>query len=623
MIDAAIVLAFVAYSVTAGFRARRLASRGPVDYFLAGRSLPGWQAGLSMAATQFAADTPLLVAGLVASGGVFLLWRLWVYALAFLLMAFLFAQLWRRAGVLTDAELTEIRYSGAAVLPLRTLKAVYYGTVFNAVVLAMVMVAAVRIAEVFASWHLWLPEAWHATLVRVVAVSGLSLSAGTPGLAPEIGAANNLLSILLILGFTALYSATGGLRSVVATDVAQLSLAMGGTLVYAWTLADQAGGVGALGERAAALYGAEQAGTLLSFTPPAGDAWLPFVVIVGLQWMFQINADGTGYLAQRSMACRSDADARTAGVVFAWVQVLARSLVWLVIAVALVVLYPLGGGEVDVATRERLFIVGLDEHLGPGARGLLITALLAALASTIDTHLNWGASYWSHDLYGRLWCRAWHGREPDPRRTITVARLSTLLLVALSLVVMAHLGSIQQAWQTSLLVGAGLGSGLLLRWLWERANAASELAGIASSAVLAPILLASPLEEWTRLAVMAFVSTLATVLAAAWLPQTDTATLDAFYRRVRPAGWWPACATRAGEPASAPLRRLGGALASAGLCAASLFLGLVGLGRLIVPAPGAATWVSLALIAGAVGLVPLWWKSGASGHEIADQPMTS
>ena len=159
MLDLLIVLTFMAYALGSGLRSRRKASESLEEYFLAGKTLRGWQAGTSMAATQFAADTPLLVTGLVATGGIYVVWRLWVYGLAFLLMAFVFAALWRRADVLTDAELTEIRYSGRGVLALRVLKAVYYGTVINCVVLAMVLVAAVRIAEVFLPWHAWLP-AW-------------------------------------------------------------------------------------------------------------------------------------------------------------------------------------------------------------------------------------------------------------------------------------------------------------------------------------------------------------------------------------------------------------------------------------------------------------------------------
>ena len=127
-IDLTLVLVFVLLSIGAGLAARRSASRSLDDYFLAGRPVAGWRAGLSMAATQYAADTPLLVAGLVAVGGIYSLWQLWVYGLAFLLLGFVLGGAWRRAGVLTDAELTAIRYSGRGVLALRVFKALYYGT---------------------------------------------------------------------------------------------------------------------------------------------------------------------------------------------------------------------------------------------------------------------------------------------------------------------------------------------------------------------------------------------------------------------------------------------------------------------------------------------------------------
>src|SRR5690606_25738781 len=141
MLDLALVLAFVAYSVTAGFLNRKAASEGLESYFLAGRSMRGWQAGTSMAATQFAVDTPLTAVGLVAVFGIYMGWTFWIYGLAFLLLGLLFGPLWRRARVLTDAELAEVRYGGPGVLTLRVLKAIYYGAVFNSIVLAFVLAA--------------------------------------------------------------------------------------------------------------------------------------------------------------------------------------------------------------------------------------------------------------------------------------------------------------------------------------------------------------------------------------------------------------------------------------------------------------------------------------------------
>jgi len=224
VIDLAIVVAFVLYSVAAGFAARRRASRSLDEYFLAGRKVRGWRAGMSMAATQFAADTPLLVAGLIAASGVFALWRLWIYALAFLLMGFLLGPAWRRARVLTDAELTQLRYSARGALTLRALKAVYYGTVINCIVLAFVLVAATRLFELFLPWHEWLPALVYDPMLSAVEWSGLEITAGILGPSVAVPTLNNLISIALMLAFVGLYSATGGLRAVIATDVVQLML---------------------------------------------------------------------------------------------------------------------------------------------------------------------------------------------------------------------------------------------------------------------------------------------------------------------------------------------------------------------------------------------------------------
>ncbi|MEX2285305.1 MAG: sodium:solute symporter family protein [Gemmatimonadota bacterium] len=612
MLDLLIVLAFVAYALSAGWRARRQASRSLEDYFLAGKTLRGWQAGTSMAATQFAADTPLLVTGLIATGGIFMLWRLWIYGLAFLLMAFIFATQWREARVLTDAELTEIRYSGRGVLPLRVLKALYYGTVINCVVLAIVLVAAVRIAEVFLPWHDWLPGAVFQPIRAIVTRIGIPIASNPNLLDPWTITTDNLISIAAILGFTALYSMTGGLRSVVTTDVGQFSIAMIGTTVYAWIVLREAGGLASISARLTDLYGVSQASRMLSFAPPASELLGPFLVVIGLQWLFQMNSDGTGYLAQRSMACRSDRDARLAGVLFAWLQIVLRSLIWLVIGIGLLVLYPFEPGVTGpgfAAEREMTFVRGIDELLPIGIRGLMLTGLLAALASTLDTHMNWGASYWSNDIYKRLICEHWLKREPSRREAVAVARLANLLILAMSILVMANLGSIQTAWFISLLFGAGMGGVLVLRWLWERINLWSEIAAIAASLACAPLLLLYITDEWLRLLLMALVSTSAAI-AVIWVtPRTEDAVLVAFFRRVQPSGWWSHTAALAGADARAPRRALLSQLSTTAAAAASLFFVLYGAGRLLIPVPNGSPVPPLAALVIGVVLAPIWWPS--------------
>ena len=610
MIDLLLVGGFVVYGLWAGLRARRAASRGLEEYFLAGRSLGSWSSGLSMTATQYAADTPLLAAGLVATGGIFALWRLWIYGIAFLVLGLLLGGAWWRARVITDAELCELRYGGRAATALRGVKAVYYGLIFNCAVLAMVLVAAVRIAEPFLRWHEWLPTGVLAPLVALVTSIGVPLAAD-PG-AADVWAvtASNLLSLILIYAFTTTYSATGGLRGVVSTDLGQLALVGLGTALYAWYAVDAAGGLAGLRDALGASIGAARADEILAFDPSAAaDVGGTLLAVLGLQWLVQMNSDGTGYLAQRCMACRSPGEARRAPVVFAFAQVAGRSLLWLPILIALLVIFPLEPGA-SAAEREVMFVRGIETLLPPGARGLLLVGLLAALASTLDTHLNWGASYLSNDLYGRLLCEA-RGRRASPRELVWVARLSNPLLMLISLGVMTQLSSIREAWHVTLLLGAGLGIPLLLRWLWWRTNAGSELSAIVASGLAAPALLATVDTEAVRLLLIALVGTTAAVAAAFAFGPEDEARLDAFYERVRPPGFW-----RRPEARQKLARRTAAVVAASG----TLFGSLVGIGSWLVggtpPAflPHAGGWIALNLVI-AAALVPLWLPLVRSAEE--------
>ncbi|MDX1649814.1 MAG: sodium transporter, partial [Myxococcota bacterium] len=289
-LDAGIVLAFVAYAVTAGFVARRRASRGLEDYFLAGRGLRGWQAGMSMTATQFAADTPLVVTGLIATAGLFALWQLWSYGVAFLLLGFLFAPSWRRARVLTDAELAELRYAGRGATVLRGVRAALFGLVFNAVVVAMVLFAATVFAERFLLWHAWLPPGLFEALRALVEAGGVVLTGATDPELVWVRSTDNAISLGLILAVTFLYATTGGLRSVVATDVVQLVLMFGATTWYAVLAVQEAGGLAAIRRGVRELAAgpgpfALRPEGLLDLGPQAPAATGGLVLLFGLQWL--------------------------------------------------------------------------------------------------------------------------------------------------------------------------------------------------------------------------------------------------------------------------------------------------------------------------------------------------
>ncbi len=631
--DWAILAAFILYALYAGLRERAQASQNLDEYFLAGRSLSGWKAGLSMAATQFAADTPLLVTGLVATAGIFALWRLWIYALAFLLMGFLLAPSWRRVGVLTDAELTEVRYGHRAAAALRGIKAIYFGTIVNCTVLAMVLLAATRLAEPFLLWDQWLPGAFFEICVQAVQWAGVPFAVGaTDADTIWIRSTNNLFSIGIMMLVTMLYSTTGGLRSVVNTDLVQFAIGIAASVGFAWVVVDHVGGLSEL-----TLQIQEQFTTtggypltsheILSFTPfGAKDATMLVLLVYGFQWLLQMNADGTGYLAQRSMACRTDHDARLAAVVFAVAQVLLRSLIWLPLALGLLVIFPPLPGTIDVAAREYTFIQGIDELLPPGLKGLMLVGMLAALASTVDTHLNWGASYWTNDVYRRFICQNWFKHAPSNIELVWVARGSNLLILGIALCILPWLSSIQMAWQVSLLLGAGMGILLVLRWIWWRITAWGELACIMTSIAMAPLLLwgLPDQEEW-RLLIMGLGSGIIGVGVSLFTGPEDHDRLETFYRRAQPPGFWGPIEQRVHPEHSEGSERFWRAIIAVGCASLSIFCFLTGIGTWMVGSPTPAGmpwregWIAGLLLVGIV-VCPIWIKLGFRQSDSVNLP---
>lgn len=258
-----------------------------------------------------------------------------------------------------------------------------------------------------------------------------------------------------------------------------------------------------------------------------------------------------------------------------------------------------------MAGRELLFITGIRDLMPIGFKGLILTGLLGALSSTVDTHLNWGSSYWSNDIYQDMVCKHWLKRKPSSRELVWVARLSNLVILSIGIVIMFNLSSIQEAWKLSLLFGAGMGPVLVLRWLWERVNLFSEIAAMVTSLVAAPLILYFIETDWMHLPVMALATTILTVLVTLLTPATEEETLKAFYKRVHPSGFW---AKTAGS--NEPQSRFVGQLQGVIVACLSLFLTLVGSGRLLLtPGRDLSVVGSLGLLGGGLILIPVWWRS--------------
>ncbi|HEX6134125.1 MAG TPA: sodium:solute symporter family protein [Longimicrobiales bacterium] len=536
--DWAIVISYLALALAAGVLLARRAGRSIDSYFLAGRGLPWWWLGTSMVATTFAADTPLVVTGLVAEYGIAGNWFWWSWAISHVSMAVVFAALWRRARVLTDAELVELRYGGPPATLLRGFKAVFFAIVINGIVLGWVIRAMVKIAAPFVHWESWIGGE---RLAAFDAVWPAALTIGGPG---------DTLTVLTLFALIAVYSSLGGIRGVILTDLFQFALAILASVAFAWLAVSHVGGLDGLLVGLDRHYDASQ---VLAFVPAADAAWLPvqlFIIYIAVQWWAQYFSDGSGYLAQRLFTARSDAHAEGGALWFAVANYSLRTWPWVLVALVALVTFPRGmegaaaAGAIVVADREMAYPVLMSELLPTGLLGLMFASLLAAFMSTVDTHINWGTSYLVNDLYRRFLRPAASERE-----LVAVSRCGVFLLAALAVLVAARISSIESAWRFFIALGAGLGLPSMLRWVWWRVNAWTEIVGM--SVAVAAALLLYPLfpavrDEYLLLAIIgvSMTAAFAATFATAPVPQHR---LTTFVQRVRPPGWWagiPGAASR-------------------------------------------------------------------------------
>lgn len=529
-LDWVVVLGYLAFALAAGLWVARRAGESMDSYFVAERSLPWWWLGTSMVATTFAADTPLVVTGLVASYGIAGNWFWWSWAIAHVAVAVIFASLWRRSGVITDAELVELRYAGPPARFLRAFKAIFFAILINGIILGWGIRAMTKISHPFADWEAWLGSGTYETLSSVWPSW---LMFGTVG---------DTLTVLVLFGLVTLYSSLGGIRGVILTDLFQFAIAVVASIVFAWVAMDAVGGISGIRESLTEHYGSS--GEILAFVPSAGSAWLPlqvFAVYLAVQWWAQYFSDGSGYLAQRLFTARSDLHAEAGGLWFALANYGIRTWPWVVIGLVALVVFPIGAeGSSEAAAivagdREMAYPVLMAQLLPTGVLGLLFASLLAAFMSTVDTHINWGSSYLVNDIYRRFL-----RPEASERELVRVSRATVVGLAMLAILIAGQISSIEGAWRFFIALGAGLGLPAMLRWVWWRVNAWTEIAGMTVATLSAFVLygLYPEVRDEYLLVVIVGLSMFASVVATVLTRPTPESTLERFVQRVQPPGWW-------------------------------------------------------------------------------------
>lgn len=544
IIDYVVIISFFIIIILITLYYTRKAGSDTSQFFLSGRNLPWYLAGTAMVATTFAADTPLAVTELVAKNGIAGNWLWWNMAIGGLLTVFFFAKLWRRAGILTDLEFIELRYSGKPAAWLRGFKAIYLGLFMNIIILGWVHKAMEKIFSVM------FPEANAILLVGLLGVG------------------------------TAFYALSAGLLGSARTDSFQFIFALIGCVILAVIVVrvPELGSTEILKEKLhpetlkfIPSIGSQQT------NPVTGILFLTFGAFIAyafVQWWasWYPGADpgGGGYIAQRMMSAKDEKHSLLGTLWFNIAHYTLRPWPWIVVALAALVILPRSGSLEELEkenaalfakieaiypdnskellnTEELAFYEKYENTIDPGIMypklmlkylpsgllGLLLAVFMAAYMSTIASQLNWGTSYLMNDFYRRF-----INKSKSDKHYVNISRVTIFLLLLLSLLIsFTVLQSISGAWEFIINASAGIGAVLILRWYWWRINAWSEI-----TAMLAPLLIypfvkyVFHIEPPMSLFPVAFGSTIIWLIATYISKPEPIDTLSKFYQKVQPDG---------------------------------------------------------------------------------------
>ena len=531
-IDWSIIISYILFSLGVGIYFSKRAASSTEEYFLSGRSLPWWVVGTSMVATTFAADTPLAITEFVRGPGIWQNWFWWNLLMGSLLSVFLFSRLWRRAEILTDNELLELRYSGKPAAFLRAFKAGYFAILYNFIVMGWVINAMASVVSVMLNMDKW-TAVWLCVIIALV------------------------------------YAILSGFWGVVVTDLVQFVIAMFGSIALAIIALNYVGGMEVLLSKLNELLGSDiVTDNTLKFIPPIPDTGVAtqtfwespfskFLIFISVMWWSHHGTDGGGYIIQRMSSAKNERHALLATLWFNIAHYALRVWPWIIVAVVSIVMFPIIPSEYSELGVKAGYPLVMNTLLGPGLKGILIVSFLAAFMSTIDTHLNWGVSYLINDIYKRFF-------KPNEteRHYVLVGKIMTVILMILAAFTALKMQSISKAWEFIFAMGAGIGLVLILRWFWWRVNAWSEITALATSIVItisfeiiayfqtinnnleyslfgsAPSIFGMSLQVHHKLMIIVPIAIIAWVTITFFTEPEPMTKLETFYKRVQPGGWW-------------------------------------------------------------------------------------
>jgi len=525
-VDWVVVVIFVAINLGIGIYFTKRASKNISSFFITGRSLGWFVAGISMIATAFANHTPIWVTSLIRSRGLYYIWQHWALAIGVALAAVLFARLWRRMAVVTDIEFLELRYSGKWASTLRGWEGSTQALLFCPLLISW----TIKAMEIVFREAMGLPEEYR------------------------------LWVTIAVVGCAVVMCAMSGLFGVVYAALLQFFVATIGMTILAFYAVHEVGGLSAMVEQLRAMDG--WSGSNLNMMPKIGfgEGQMTIFNIIGYLGLLWMSSAVMGrHQAQRLLACK---DARQASFGTLLFGVAYRCLIcwpWIVVAACSVILIPHQGSKVLEDSVYPRMIVQL---LPIGLRGLMVAAMVAAFISTVGAMFTWGSSYIVNDVYKRF-----INTKASDKHYVGASRIATLFL-AVSAGAIAFLAE-DTLWlvTTAYVIWSGLVIIEIMRWMWWRQTGAGDLFAVIATWICAPMLVSglfnkpfrivvewmgvSMDQDWVlskgidllgaRMMIMTFIAASVSIIVSLCTKSADKEHLEKFVERARPFKklWWP------------------------------------------------------------------------------------
>jgi SSS family solute:Na+ symporter len=490
-------------------------SRSISDFFLGGRKLPWFVASVSMVASTFAISGPPLITEYVYRYGISGNWIWWSMLIGGTFTAIFLAGLWRRAGIITEVEFTELRYSGSSARFLRIFKSLYFGLFLNIMIIAWISIAMKSI---------------------------LGAVFGIPD--PQ-----QYIFIITAMTIAAACSIMGGLKGIAWINLLQFVITLAGSIVLSAAIISsyKISGMASL-----KMQLNDISPDYLNFFPKLQSSAqmpariLPFgittlLAFAGIQWWASwspsYDPGGGGSMAQRMMSVKSEKESMMATLLSQVINYALRPWPWIIISLCTVVLLPRTQGTEQGTACYNV----IKNYMPYGTTGFLLVSFLGIYISILSVNLNTGASFLVNDLYKRFLAREekFKNTEIRERHYVLVGKLMTIILMCIALYITTFFESLGRLWEFMLACFSGYGLVLILRWFWWRINAWSEI-----TAATAPFIIVCITNVYFKTEFPADLYLIAGVTTAAWVIVTlltspvNSNVLKEFCRRINPAGFW-------------------------------------------------------------------------------------